>query len=93
MKKNIATFKSRLIDFERGLFGAGPEGSQHSSHQGHQYDDHTCVATLDEFHKNLKRIEARFVEKLEKADMIRDQMRCDFKRLQRQHFGVTKDFE
>lgn len=82
MKKNIATFKSKLIDFERGLFGGGPEGSSQHSH-GHQYDDHTCVATLDEFHKNLKKIESRFVEKLENADMLRDQMRCDLKRLQR----------
>lgn len=40
----MATFKSRLIDFERGLFGAAQ--SSEGSHQG----EHTCVASLEEFH-------------------------------------------
>lgn len=33
------------------------------------------------------------MEKLDHVDLLKDQMKCELKRLQRQHFGVTKDFD
>lgn len=42
MKKNIANFKSKLIDLERGLFGTGQGADGPDS-------EHTCAATLEDF--------------------------------------------
>ena len=76
LKKNIGNCKSRLIDFERSLFGVN-----HSNDDSNSPDQKSTSVSLEDFQQNLKNIEGRFLEKLEHVDLLKDQMKCELKRL------------
>jgi len=83
LKKSVAGFKTKLQAFEKDLVGG----------QGSEDAELSHTASLKAFHKNLKSIEMKFVEKIEHVELLKHEMKNELKRLQRQNFQVTKDFE
>lgn len=73
LKKNVGTFKSRLLDFERDLLGGAQAGPDNA--------DLNSTASLQAFHKNLRDFEAKFAEKLEHVDLLKGEMKHELKRL------------
>ena len=73
LKKSIAGFKSKLQAFERDLVGGQASDDPELSH----------TASLKAFHKNLKSIEMKFVEKIEHVELLKHEMKNELKRLQR----------
>lgn len=83
LKSNISSIKSKFLDFERELLKGVNSGDT----------DLNTTVSLTSFHNNLRQFEKQFTEKLEHVDLLKDEMKHQLKRLQKQHFEVNKDYE
>lgn len=86
LRRGVATLRTQLGDLQRGGVGhvdflePGPAGG-----------DETDGAMA--FRRNLLELEQQTKERLEHIELLKQEMKVELKRLQRQNFAVNKEFE